>query len=121
MDQKVIIIIVVIVLLCCSSSILGYFLMSPTTPTTETTDTTDTEKPAPATPAGPTPPAPAGPVYWNCYLNSDKSRQDNWNDDLKGGGLPNMSQNDASNTCNNWISNCGNLGGCTAYKVGTKP
>ncbi len=44
MDQKVIIIIVVIVLLCCSSSILGYFLMAPTTETTETTDTTDTEK-----------------------------------------------------------------------------
>ena len=58
---------------------------------------------------------------WNCYLISNKTRQDSWNDAGSGGGLCGYSQNDASNTCNAWISNCGNMGGCTAYKVGQKP
>lgn len=59
--------------------------------------------------------------YWNCYLNRDNTRQDSWNDSGSGGGLGGASQIDASNTCNAWISNCGNYGGCTAYKVGTAP
>ncbi len=58
---------------------------------------------------------------WNCYLISNKTRQDSWNDAGNGGGLCGYSQNDASNTCNAWISNCGNMGGCTAYKVGQTP
>ena len=86
--------------------------MAPTTTAAPTTTTTTTTK------------APTTTPYtgcWNCYLISNKTRQDSWNDAGNGGGLCGYSQNDASNTCNAWISNCGNMGGCTAYKVGQTP
>ena len=90
-------------------------------PTTTTFAPTTTTRAPTTTTRAPTTTTPYTGC-WNCYLNTNKTRQDSWNDAGNGGGLCGYSsQNDASNTCNAWISNCGNMGGCTAYKVGQKP
>jgi Ricin-type beta-trefoil lectin domain len=60
-------------------------------------------------------------IYWNCYRNTDLKRIDAYNDDGFGGGLMNLTKSDASNTCNDYLSDCGNSGGCTAYLANTKP
>ena len=77
-----------------------------------------TPQPAPPLVIQPTPPV-NNSVYWNCY-GADLVRYDQWNDDGMGGGLRDMSRSEAVGKCNEWISECGNNGGCFAHQVGSQ-
>ena len=129
MDRTIIILLIACVCcVCISISIGGGIALSIPTKKAEAEAEPEEEEtttiPVPTTTTTTTTKAPTTTPYtgcWNCYLISNKTRQDSWNDAGNGGGLCGYSQNDASNTCNAWISNCGNMGGCTAYKVGQKP
>jgi hypothetical protein len=78
--------------------------------------TTGTPAPTTGTPA-PTSTTPAPYNIWQCYLNSNKTRRDTYNDDGKNGFMRDQAftQENANDFCNAYVSDCGNMGGCTAH------